>query len=52
MRQAAGREGKPIPCSSLSEYRRIKDVLPDDQVLHLAMRELPTAIFAEKIGQV
>jgi hypothetical protein len=34
-----------VPCASIDEYRRIKDLLSDDQIDHLAMKELPTVIF-------
>ena len=44
-RRRAAKDGAPIPVSSIDEYRRIKDVLPDDAVLHLALKELPSMIF-------
>ena len=46
-RRRAERDEAPIPVSSLDEYRRIKNVLSDTEVLHLALKELPAAIFAE-----
>jgi hypothetical protein len=46
-RRGAERAGQPVPCESIDEYRRIKDLLPDDQIDHLALRELPAVIFDE-----
>jgi hypothetical protein len=46
-RRRAAKDGAPIPVSSIDEYRRIKDVLPDDAVLHLALKELPAMIFSD-----
>ena len=42
--------GAPIPCGSISEFRRIGQIkakVSDEQLMHLALRELPAAIFAE-----
>jgi hypothetical protein len=44
-RRGAERATLPVPCASIDEHRRIKDLLSDDQIDHLAMRELPAVIF-------